>query len=185
MLLDFQNDVKNRMMQCVKLFEINIDKLRTGKASPTVLDGIHIEYFGSLQAIKNISNISIEDFRTLKINIFDKSVSNLIYKAINNSNLGLQVNIVGDIIRVIFPVLTEERRKNLIKLVRGEAEFSRIAVRNIRRSMNDKIKKFVKQNIIGKDDEYSTQIIIQNQTDKYIKEIDLILLNKEKELMTF
>ncbi|CAL4321143.1 Ribosome-recycling factor [Buchnera aphidicola (Eriosoma grossulariae)] len=185
MILELQQDAENKMIHCVTLFKNNINKLRTGKASPEILDSIHIKYFGVNKLLRNISNISVEDSRTLKVHVFDKSISILVQKSIINADLGLNISLLGDIIRVSFPILTEERRKKLIKLVRLEAEQSRIAIRNIRRLFNEKIKKLLKKNIITKDLDHSSQINIQNKTNQYIKNIDCVLLSKEKELMTF
>ncbi|WP_343154461.1 ribosome recycling factor [Buchnera aphidicola] len=174
-----------KMEICVKNFQIQINNIRTGRASPDLLNNIYIEYFGSKVPIRQISNIVVEDYHSLKINIFDSSNTSLVNKAILNSNLDLNPVVLGKDIIVPIPGLTEERRKNLIKVIRKNAENTRIYIRNIRRDANEKIKVCLKNKTIGEDQEHSIQNKIQKMTDKYIKKIEMILIEKEKELMKF
>ncbi|QNS01942.1 MAG: ribosome recycling factor [Buchnera aphidicola (Pentalonia nigronervosa)] len=174
-----------KMDTCVQLFQTNVSNIRTGRASPALLNNIFIEYFGVKTHLQKIANITVENSHTLKIHVFDNSITVLIRKAILNSNLGLNPIEHGQNILVPIPELTEDRRKNLIKMIRLDAEKSRVCIRNIRRNTNSKIKEFSKKEIISKDHEYIDQIKIQKITDEYIKKIDNILLKKEQEIMKF
>jgi len=180
-----QIDIKTRekMKLCLQIFQNNINNIQTGRASPHLLNNIYIEYFGTKTHLNQLSNITVENSHTLKINIFDISITSLIQKAILNSKLDLNPIIRGKDILIPIPVLTEERRKKLVKVIRNEAENSRISIRNIRRDANDKIKKYLKKKIINEDDEHTSQSKIQMITNEYIKQIDSILLKKELELM--
>jgi len=173
------------METCIQIFQSNVNNIRTGRASPTLLNSIYIEYFGSKTSLLQVSNIVVEDTHTLKINVFDSSITSLVRKAILNSNLDLNPIVHGKDILIPIPALTEERRIKLIKIIRSYSEHSRICIRNIRRDSNDKIKKLLKDKIISEDEERTSQIKIQKMTDKYIKKIESILLKKERELMKF
>ncbi|WP_425619785.1 ribosome recycling factor [Buchnera aphidicola] len=172
-----------KMKICVETFKNSINNIQTGRASPALLNNVYIEYFGVKTSLYQLSNITVENSHTLKINIFDISITPLIKKAILNSNLDLNPISRGKDILIIIPTLTEERRKKLVKIIRNDAENSRISIRNIRRDANDQIKKHLKNKIISEDDEYVAQTKIQNMTNDYIKQIDSILLKKEMELM--
>ncbi|QCI15919.1 ribosome recycling factor [Buchnera aphidicola] len=172
-----------RMQACIKKFENNINSIKTGRASPKLLHNIYIEYFGVQTSLRQVSNIIVEDAHTLRINVFDNSITSIISKAILNSKLDLNPMIHGKDILISIPPLTEERRKQLIKIIRGDAESSRICIRNIRRDSNDKIKKLLKNKIINEDEVHSSQSTIQIMTDRYIKKIDDFLFKKEKDLM--
>ena len=161
-----------------------ISKIRTGRASPSILDGIMVEYYGAATPLRQLANVTVEDSRTLKINVFDRSLSQAVEKAIMSSDLGLNPSSAGSDIRVPLPPLTEERRKDLIKIVRGEAEQGRVAVRNVRRDANDKVKALLKDKEISEDEERRSQDEIQKMTDAYIKLVDAALAEK-KELMDF
>ncbi|QCI20380.1 ribosome recycling factor [Buchnera aphidicola (Brachycaudus cardui)] len=174
-----------QMETCIQIFQSNVNNIRTGRASPTLLNSIYIEYFGSKTSLLQVSNIVVEDTHTLKINVFDSSITSLVRKAILNSNLDLNPIVHGKDILIPIPALTEERRIKLIKIIRSYSEHSRICIRNIRRDSNDKIKKLLKDKIISEDEERTSQIKIQKMTDKYIKKIESILLKKERELMKF
>ncbi|ACL30050.1 ribosome recycling factor [Buchnera aphidicola] len=182
-----QIDIKTRerMEACIQTFHNNINNIKTGRASPTLLHNIYIEYFGSKTPLRQVSNIIVEDSHTLKINVFDDSITSLIRKSILNSNLDLNPVLQGKDIIIPIPRLTEERRKQLIKVIRGDAESSRIQIRNIRRDANDKVKRLLKDKIISEDNEHTSQSKIQIMTNEYIKKIDCILEKKEKELMKF
>jgi len=159
--------------------------VRTGRASPSLLDGIVVEYYGTPTPLRQLASVTVEDSRTLKINVFDRSLSQAVEKAIMKSDLGLNPSSAGTDIRVPLPALTEERRKDLIKIVRGEAEQGRVSVRNVRRDANDKIKALLKDKEISEDDERRAQDEVQKMTDAYIKKVDAALSEKETELMDF
>nr|WP_244987293.1 ribosome recycling factor [Winslowiella toletana] len=173
------------MDKCVDAFKNHISKIRTGRASPSILDGIMVEYYGAATPLRQLASVTVEDSRTLKINVFDRSISAAVEKAIMTSDLGLNPSSAGTDIRVPLPALTEERRKDLIKVVRGEAEQGRVSVRNVRRDANDKVKALLKDKEISEDDERRSQDEIQKMTDAYIKKIDVALAEKEAELMEF
>jgi len=182
---DIKKDADTRMEKCVDAFKNNISKIRTGRASPSLLDGIVVPYYGTPTPLRQLASVTVEDSRTLKINVFDRSLSAAVEKAIMTSDLGLNPSSAGSDIRVPLPALTEERRKDLIKIVRGEAEQGRVSVRNVRRDANDKIKALLKDKEISEDDERRTQDEIQKMTDAHIKSVDAALADKEKELMDF
>jgi len=182
---EIQKDAQDRMEKSLEAFKNQISKVRTGRASPSLLDGITVEYYGSATPLRQLANVTVEDSRTLAISVFDRSMSPAIEKAIMASDLGLNPSSAGTVIRVPLPPLTEERRKDLIKVVRGEAEQGRIAVRNVRRDANDKVKALLKDKEISEDDERRSQDDIQKLTDSYIKKVDESLAQKEAELMEF
>ncbi|TCT85841.1 ribosome recycling factor [Gibbsiella quercinecans] len=182
---DIRKDAQARMEKSVEAFKNQISKIRTGRASPSILDGIMVEYYGAATPLRQLANVTVEDSRTLKINVFDRSLSQAVEKAIMTSDLGLNPSSAGTDIRVPLPPLTEERRKDLIKVVRGEAEQGRVAVRNVRRDANDKVKALLKDKEISEDEERRSQDDIQKLTDVYIKQVDAALADKEKELLDF
>lgn len=185
MINEIQKDAQDRMEKSLEAFKNQISKVRTGRASPSLLDGINVDYYGSATPLRQLANVTVEDSRTLAISVFDRSMSPAIEKAIMASDLGLNPSSAGTVIRVPLPPLTEERRKDLIKVVRGEAEQGRIAVRNVRRDANDKVKALLKDKEISEDDERRSQDDIQKLTDSYIKKVDESLAQKEAELMEF
>lgn len=185
MINDIRKDADQRMDKCVDSFKNHISKIRTGRASPSILDGIMVEYYGAATPLRQLASVTVEDSRTLKINVFDRSLSQAVEKAIMTSDLGLNPSSAGTDIRVPLPALTEERRKDLIKVVRGEAEQGRVSVRNVRRDANDKVKALLKDKEISEDEERRSQDDIQKMTDVYIKKIDTALAEKETELMEF
>ncbi|KOC88478.1 ribosome recycling factor [Winslowiella iniecta] len=185
MINDIRKDAEQRMDKCVDSFKNHISKIRTGRASPSILDGIMVEYYGAATPLRQLANVTVEDSRTLKINVFDRSLSQAVEKAIMTSDLGLNPSSAGTDIRVPLPALTEERRKDLIKVVRGEAEQGRVSVRNVRRDANDKVKALLKDKEISEDEERRSQDDIQKMTDVFIKKIDSTLAEKEAELMEF
>ncbi|WP_029685205.1 ribosome recycling factor [Tatumella saanichensis] len=185
MINDIKKDAEVRMEKCVEAFKNTIGKVRTGRASPSLLDGIVVEYYGSPTPLRQLASVTVEDSRTLKLNVFDRSMGPAVEKAIMASDLGLNPSSAGTDIRVPLPPLTEERRKDLIKIVRGEAEQGRVSVRNVRRDANDKIKALLKDKEISEDDERRAQDDIQKMTDVSIKKVDAALAEKETELMEF
>ncbi|WP_411753131.1 ribosome recycling factor [Serratia sp. (in: enterobacteria)] len=185
MINEIRKDADSRMEKSVEAFKNQISKIRTGRASPSILDGIMVEYYGSATPLRQLANVTVEDSRTLAINLFDRSLGQAVEKAIMSSDLGLNPSSAGTVIRVPLPPLTEERRKDLIKVVRGEAEQGRVAVRNVRRDANDKVKALLKDKEISEDEDRRSQDDIQKMTDAYIKLLDAALADKEKELMDF
>lgn len=185
MINEIRKDADSRMEKSVEAFKNQISKIRTGRASPSILDGIMVEYYGSATPLRQLANVTVEDSRTLAINLFDRSLGQAVEKAIMSSDLGLNPSSAGAVIRVPLPPLTEERRKDLIKVVRGEAEQGRVAVRNVRRDANDKVKALLKDKEISEDEDRRSQDDIQKMTDAYIKLLDAALADKEKELMDF
>jgi len=182
---EIKKDAETRMDKCVEAFKSHISKIRTGSASPSILDGIMVDYYGSSTPLRQLASVTVEDSRTLKINVFDRSISSAVEKAIMTSDLGLNPSSAGTDIRVPLPALTEERRKDLIKVVRGEAEQGRVSVRNVRRDANDKVKALLKDKEISEDEERRSQDDIQKMTDVFIKKVDVALAEKETELMDF
>ncbi|OTA19747.1 ribosome recycling factor [Xenorhabdus beddingii] len=185
MINEIKKDAQDRMEKSVEALKNQINKIRTGRASPSLLDGINVEYYGAATPLRQIANVVAEDARTLAITVFDRSMTPAVEKAIMASDLGLNPSSAGTIIRVPLPALTEERRKDLIKVVRGEAEQGRVSIRNIRRDANDKVKALLKDKEISEDEERRSQDDIQKLTDNFIKKVDEALANKETELMDF
>ncbi|MCP9269493.1 ribosome recycling factor [Xenorhabdus sp. XENO-1] len=185
MINEIKKDAQDRMEKSVEALKSQISKIRTGRASPSLLDGISVEYYGSATPLRQIASVVVEDARTLAITVFDRSMTPAIEKAIMASDLGLNPSSAGTIIRVPLPALTEERRKDLIKVVRGDAEQGRVSIRNIRRDANDKVKALLKDKEISEDEERRSQDEIQKLTDNFIKKIDEALASKETELMDF
>ena len=183
MISDIRKDAEIRMEKCVEAFKNQISKIRTGRASPSLLDGIVVEYYGTPTPLRQLASVTVEDSRTLKINVFDRSMSAAVEKAIMASDLGLNPSSAGSDIRVPLPPLTEERRRDLTKIVRAEAEGARVAIRNIRRDANADLKALLKEKEISEDDDRRAQEEIQKLTDTFIKLVDDALVVKEKELM--
>lgn len=183
MINEIKQDAKQRMEKSVEALRSQISKVRTGRAHPSILDGIMVPYYGSDTPLKQLANITVEDSRTLAITVFDKSSSGAVEKAIMTSDLGLNPAAAGTVIRVPLPPLTEERRRDLVKVVRAEAEQGRVAVRNIRRDANNDLKELLKEKEITEDEERKATDEIQKLTDTYIAKIDELLAEKEKDLM--
>lgn len=183
MINDIIKDIKVRMDKSVDALKSQLTKVRTGRAHPSLLDGIMVPYYGTDTPLRQVGNVSIEDARTLAITVFEKSLTAAVEKAIMASDLGLNPMSAGTTIRVPLPSLTEERRKDLVKLVRAEAENGRVAVRNIRRDANNDLKTLLKDKDISEDDERRAADEIQKITDIFIKKVDEVLADKEKDLM--
>jgi len=183
MLKDIQQEAEDRMQKSIETLSHNLAKLRTGRAHPSLLESILVVYYGNPTPLNQVANINVEDARTLSIAPWDKSMTQAIDKAIRTADLGLNPTTAGTVIRVPLPPLTEERRKELVRHVRGEAEEARIAVRNIRRDANAEIKQLLKVKSITEDDERRGEDIIQKLTDRFINEIDKLVNAKESELM--
>ena len=183
MLDEIKKDAGDRMSKSVAALKQEMTKIRTGRANTSLLEHINVEYYGSQVPLNQVSNIGIEDPRTLTVTPWEKDMVPVIEKAIMNSDLGLNPASAGTVIRVPLPALTEERRKDMIRVVRNEAEGGRIAIRNIRRDAISDIKDMLKEKMIGEDDEHRAEDEIQVITDKYVGQIDQILDEKEKDLM--
>ncbi len=183
MINEVKNDAQTRMAKSVESFKSQLAKVRTGRAHPSLLDGIMVPYYGSNTPLRQVGNVSTEDARTLTVTVFDATLIPAVEKAIMGSNLGLNPMSAGTVIRIPLPPLTEERRKDLIKVVRGEAENSRIAIRNIRRDANNDLKALEKDKDISEDEQRLGEENIQKITNDFVKQIDDILAVKEKELL--
>ena len=183
MLNDIKKDAGARMAKSVAALQQELTKIRTGRAHTSLLDHITVEYYGSQVPLNQVGNVGVEDSRTLTVTPWEKNMVPVIEKAIMTSDLGLNPQSAGTIIRVPLPPLTEERRKDMIRVVRNEAEGGRIAIRNIRRDALHEIKELLKEKMIGEDEERRAEGEIQVITDKYVAEIDQVLAEKEAELM--
>ena len=185
MINEIKQDAQARMEKSLEALKSHISKIRTGRAQPSLLDGLQVEYYGSPTPLRQVANVVAEDARTLAVNVFDKSLISAVEKAILTSDLGLNPSSAGTTIRVPLPPLTEERRRDLIKIVKGEGEQGKVAVRNVRRDANDKIKALLKDKDISENEQHKAEEEIQKITDIYIKKVDEVLADKEKELMDF
>ncbi|MEO6696568.1 MAG: ribosome recycling factor [Gammaproteobacteria bacterium] len=183
MINDIKNNATARMQKSLDSLKSELAKLRTGRAHPSLLEHITVEYYGNQVPLSQAANITSSDARTLTVTPWDKNMVQPIEKAILTSDLGLNPATSGAVIRVPLPALTEERRRDMIKVVRAEAEHGRVAIRNVRRDANNELKTLLKDKKISEDDERRAQEEIQKLTDKYIAETDKLLEVKEKELM--
>ncbi|UGA40586.1 ribosome recycling factor [Chromobacterium haemolyticum] len=184
MINDIKKSAEQKMQKSLEAFKTDLSKVRTGRAHTGILDHVMVDYYGSDVPISQVANVTLVDARTIGVQPWEKPMLAKIEKAIRDSDLGLNPASMGEIIRVPMPMLTEERRKDLIKVVRGEAEGARVAVRNIRRDANNEFKNLLKDKAITEDDdERRGQDDIQKLTDKYTVEIDKVLAAKEADLM--
>jgi ribosome recycling factor len=183
MLDDIKKDAATRMGKCVETFQADLKKLRTGRAHPSLIENLKVDYYGTDTPLKQVANISVEDARTLVVSPWEKSMVQAIEKAIHKSELGLNPMSAGTVIRLPLPPLTEERRKDIIKVVRADAENARVAVRNVRRDVIADVKEALKEKMITQDDEKKAETDIQKLTDKYVGDIDAQLAAKEKEIL--
>lgn len=184
MIDQITKEIEDAMGKTIKSLQHQLTKVRTGRASASVLDGVMVDYYGTPTAIKQVGQISTPEARLLQIQPFDKGLISEIEKAIINANLGVTPSNDGNFIRIPFPALTEEKRKDLVKQVKKIGEDSKVAIRNIRRDQNDNVKKSEKNKEISEDDSKKFQAEIQKVTDKFIKDVDDIISAKEKELLT-
>jgi ribosome recycling factor len=183
MLEEIKQETLERMEKSISSLESSLQKIRTGRANPSLLDAIQIDYYGNMTPLSQVSNISVQDAKTLLISPWEKNLVPDIEKAIQSSDLGINPATSGDVIRVILPDLTEETRRDLIKIAKSEAENSKIALRNQRRDANGLLKEYLKEKEISEDDERRGQEIIQNLTDDFISKIEQLLELKEKDLL--
>jgi ribosome recycling factor len=182
---EIRQDADQRMAKCVTAMGQALRKLRTGRASPSLLEHLMVEYYGTNVPLSQTANIAVEDARTLTVTPWEKGMVGVIEKAIMSANLGLTPVTAGTVIRVPLPVLTEERRRDLAKLVKQEAELGRVAVRNVRRDAMTDIKEALKEKLINEDQERQAAQQIQDLTDRHVAEIDRISEEKQKEIMEF
>ena len=183
MIDDIKKDTASRMDKSLHVLEEDLAKVRTGRAHPSLLDHIRVSYYGSEVPLKQAASVSVEDARTLVIQPFEQSMVKPVEKAIMESDLGLNPNTAGTVIRVPMPPLTEERRRDLTRVVRHEGEQTKVAVRNIRRDANGDLKDLAKEKMISEDDEHRGEELIQKLTDQHVKKIDEMLAVKEADLM--
>ncbi|AWN74372.1 ribosome recycling factor [Legionella anisa] len=183
MINEIKQDSEKRMKKTIEALQTDLTKIRTGRANVGLLDHVQVDYYGTMTPLNQVANVSASDSRTILVTPWEKSLVSAIEKAILNSDLGLNPATAGTAIRVPMPPLTEERRKELIKVVRNEGEQGKVSVRNIRRDANNQLKDLVKDKAISEDDERRATEVIQKLTDKYILEIDALLAEKEKDLM--
>lgn len=183
MIEELKKDAAMRMDKSIESFKQELSRIRTGRAHTSLLDHITVDYYGSSVPLSQVANVSAEDSRTLMVQPWEKQMVAVIEKAIMTSDLGLNPATAGTVIRVPLPALTEERRRDLVKVVRQEAENARVAVRNIRRDVLGDVKDLLKEKEISEDDERRAQEDIQKLTDKHVAEIDQLLARKEQELL--
>ncbi|MEY4762555.1 MAG: hypothetical protein RLZZ200_2411 [Pseudomonadota bacterium] len=183
MLDDFKKDATARMQKCVQSFQADLRKLRTGRAHPSLIENLKVEFYGSDTPLNQVANIAIEDARTIVVTPWDKTMVGAIEKAVYKSDLGLTPMSAGAVIRVPLPPLTEERRRDILKVVSRDAEGAKVAVRNVRRDVLQDVKEALKEKLISQDDERKAQDEIQKLTDKFVAEIDQHVAVKEKEIM--
>lgn len=180
---EIKNTVEVKMDQSIAAFKNNLTKIRTGRANPALLDTVQVDYYGSLMPISQVANVSLLDSRTISVQPWEKGMGAKIEKAIRDSDLGLNPSSMGDLIRVPMPAMSEERRKELTKVVRNEGESAKVAVRNLRRDANEAVKKAVKDKLASEDDQKRTESEIQKTTDRHIIVIDQLVAAKEQDIM--
>lgn len=183
MTAEIKKDAEQRMLKSIEALKLELAKIRTGRAHPSILDHVTVEYYGNEVPISQAANVAAEDPRTLTVTAWDRAMVQKIEKAILTSDLGLNPATTGTVIRVPMPALTEERRRDLVKIVRHEAENARVAIRNIRRDANNDFKHRQKDKLISEDEARRGEDEMQKLTDRYIAEVDKLLAGKEKELM--
>ncbi|OWT80000.1 MULTISPECIES: ribosome recycling factor [unclassified Achromobacter] len=181
---DTKKSAESRMSKSIETLKVNLSKIRTGRAHTGILDHVQVEYYGSPVPVGQVANVNLVDARTLSVQPYEKQMAGPIEKAIRESDLGLNPVSMGETIRVPMPALTEERRRDLTKVVRNEGEDAKIAVRNLRREANDSLKKLVKDKTISEDDERRAQDDVQKLTDRCVADIDKMVTQKEAEIMT-
>jgi ribosome recycling factor len=183
MIADIKKNVEQKMSKSLEALKADLGKIRTGRAHTGILDHVMVEYYGSPTQVNQVANITLVDARTIGVQPYEKNMIGPVEKAIRDSDLGLNPSTNGDLIRVPMPMLTEERRRDLIKVVKSEGEDAKIAVRNIRRDANEQLKKLLKDKEVGEDEERRAQDDVQKLTDRFVNEIDKALQSKETDLM--
>jgi len=182
-IADIKKNSEAKMEQSIAAFKNNLSKIRTGRANPALLDAVMVDYYGSMVPLSQVANVALLDSRTISVQPWEKGMGAKIEKAIRESDLGLNPASMGDLIRVPMPPMSEERRKEMTKLVRSEGEHAKVAVRNLRRDANEAVKKLVKDKEATEDDQKRTEADIQKMTDKRIAEIDQLVASKEQDIM--
>jgi ribosome recycling factor len=183
MLEDLKKDAVTRMGKCVATFQSDLKKLRTGRAHPSLVEHLKVDYYGSEVPLQQVASIAVEDGRTLVISPWEKTVVQAIEKAIFKSDLGLTPMTAGTVIRIPMPPLTEERRREITKVLRHDAESARVAIRNVRRDVMNDIKELLKEKLVSQDDERRAEGEVQKLTDKHVADVETLLAAKEKEVM--
>jgi ribosome recycling factor len=183
MIAELKKNIEAKMQKSIEALKLDLAKVRTGRAHTGLLDHVQVEYYGSPVPVTQVANVTLIDARTIGVQVWEKTMAAKVEKAIRDSDLGLNPSSQGELIRVPMPALTEERRRDLTKVVKGEGENARVAIRNLRRDANTHLKEGVKKKEISEDDDRRTQDEVQKLTDKYITEIDKLLAQKEAELM--
>jgi ribosome recycling factor len=181
---DVKKTAQDKMAKSLETLKADLAKVRTGRAHTGILDHVMVDYYGSPTALPMVANLTLIDARTIGVQPYEKKMLNTVEKAIRDADLGLNPSTFGEMIRVPTPALTEERRKEMVKLVKSESEDAKIAVRNIRRDANEQLKKLVKDKAISEDDERRASDDVQKLTDKFVADIDKMVVDKEKEIMT-
>lgn len=182
-IADIKKTMEAKMDQSIEALKNNLSKIRTGRANPSLLDAVHVEYYGSMVPLSQVANVNLLDARTISVQPWEKGMGAKIEKAIRESDLGLNPASMGDLIRVPMPPMSEERRKEMTKLVRTEGENAKIAVRNLRRDANEAVKKLVKDKLASEDDQKRSEADIQKLTDKHVATVDQLVAAKEQEVM--
>ena len=182
-IAEIKKSAESRMVKSIEAFKSELQKIRTGRAHPGILDQVHVEYYGSHVPLSQVANVSLLDARTISVQPWEKGMGAKIEKAIRESDLGLNPANMGDLIRVPMPPMSEERRREMTKIVRAEGEQAKIAIRNQRRDANDAIKKLVKDKEATEDEQKRSEAEIQKATDKHIAEIDTLVASKEKDIL--
>ncbi|HLP99302.1 MAG TPA: ribosome recycling factor [Sideroxyarcus sp.] len=183
MIADIKKNVEQKMAKSLEALKVDLGKIRTGRAHTGILDHVMVDYYGSPTAVNQVANVTLADARTITVQPYEKNMVGPIEKAIRDSDLGLNPATNGDLIRVPMPMLTEERRRDLIKVVKNEGEGAKVAVRNIRRDANEQLKKLLKDKAVSEDEERRAQDDVQKLTDRFVAEIDKALQAKETDLM--
>lgn len=183
-VVDVKKTAEQKMHKSIETLKADLAKVRTGRAHVGILDHVHVDYYGTPTQISQVANVTLLDARTIGVQPWEKKMVGVIEKAIRESDLGLNPSTQGDLIRVPTPPLTEERRKEIVKVVKGEGEDAKVAIRNIRRDANEALKKLLKEKACSEDDERRAQDDVQKLTDKFVSEVDKLISEKEKELLT-
>ncbi|MDB5775271.1 MAG: ribosome recycling factor [Herbaspirillum sp.] len=183
-IADVKKSTEQRMLKSIETLKADLAKVRTGRAHPGILDHVQVDYYGSATQLSQVANVTLIDARTIGVQPYEKKMLAVVEKAIREADLGLNPSTQGDVIRVPTPPLTEERRKEMVKLVKTEGEDAKIAVRNIRRDANEGLKKILKDKACSEDEERRAQDEVQKLTDKFVTEVDKLVADKEKEVLT-
>lgn len=183
-IADIKKTAEGKMTQSIDALKSNLGKIRTGRANPAILDSVMVEYYGSQVPLSQVANVSLLDSRTISVQVWEKGMGAKVEKAIRDSDLGVNPSSMGELIRVPMPAMSEERRKEMTKLVRNEGESTKIAVRNLRRDANENVKKLVKDKEASEDDQKRAEAEVQKTTDRYIGDVDRLVTDKEKEILS-